>query len=218
MIPDTTLYLVSAAIFLVSGAVFWAWTRRQPTELRKYCYPLVALVLLSAASSTLDAAGIGHLDIWAGSIELPNAVDDFIAYPVLVGFVGVLAGSSRRMLVVLVGAPVVMRTSFVVATLTEGTVSTVAGLVVVAGYLVVTAILFGPVWRTASQQNDRRRLLYWKARNLLVLLMGMLIVYSQLELLGLFDPFTGTVANQYIDLLLRIAFAGFLLSNVRSLS
>lgn len=74
-------------------------------------------------------------------------------------------------------------------------------------------LLWGPVWRTATDRPPTRRLLYWKARNLLLLLIGAVLLAAFLT--GC--VFVQLVVLESIDMLIRVGFAGFLLANIGAL-
>ncbi|TKX84546.1 hypothetical protein EXE43_18335, partial [Halorubrum sp. SS5] len=47
---------------------------------------------------------------------------------------------------------------------------------------------------------------------------GVLIAWAMLQIAGLFDQFTAAVTLEYLDLLLRVGFAGFVFANVETLA
>jgi hypothetical protein len=52
------------------------------------------------------------------------------------------------------------------------------------------------IWEAAQSLSEEQRLLHWKARNLLLFLVGMIIVSAMLGLFGVFDDFVNTVLTQ----------------------
>lgn len=217
MIDEHGIYAISAVIYAIAAAAYFGLTRRQPQHLRRYCYLLVGVVVAAAILSAIFAVGIGTVAVAGGEVIVPQMIDGLIAYPLLFGFAVFTAGSSRSVVALIAGVSIAQRLAYEVGALTDGLLGLAMLLVVVGGYFVHVYLLFGPVWRTASRQSPRRRLLFWKFRNLLLFLIGMLIVAALLSLTPLLDPFTGSVAVQYVDVLLRVGFAGFLIGNISAL-
>lgn len=217
MIDEHGIYAVSAVIYAIAAVAYFGLTRRQPRHLRPYCYLLVGVVGVAALLSAVFAVGIGTVAVAGGEVIVPQMIDGLIAYPLLFGFAAFTAGSSRRVVALVAGVSIAQRVAYEVGALTDGPLGLAMLLVVVGGFFGHVYLLFGPVWRTASRQSPRRRLLFWKFRNLLLFLIGMLILAALLSLTPLLDPFTGSVAVQYVDVLLRVGFAGFLIGNISAL-
>jgi undecaprenyl pyrophosphate phosphatase UppP len=95
-----------------------------------------------------------------------------------------------------------------------GPVALVALAVLVVGHLVLLSLYRNRIWEAAQSLSEEQRLLHWKARNLLLFLVGMIIVSAVLGLFGVFDDFVNTVLTQYMNLLIRAGFAGFLFANI----
>ncbi|MCW8172849.1 hypothetical protein D8S78_14105 [Natrialba swarupiae] len=142
------------------------------------CHVLIALVGIAAFASVLNAAGVGVITYGAESENLPDLIDDLLAYSLLCGLAGALAGASRQLVATLVAVVFLMRASFAAATFADGIVAIGGVLVVIVGYAVVVFLFAGRVWENAEQVSDRQRLLHWKARNLFLFLFGMLIVFG----------------------------------------
>lgn len=205
--------LAFAGAYAVSVVVLLAWMRRFPAELRRYCYPVHALVVLAAVTHTLSGLGVGVVPLGAGELDIPNVVDGAIAYGTLFGFAAYLAGMGRRALVVAVGLPVGMNVAFQGAALGDGTVAIASALVVVLGYPVLCWLYGRPFARTVSGTSAGRQRLYRKFRNLLLFLIGVLIV-TAFTTLDVFHPDVSDILVSYIDFLLRVGFTGFLFANV----
>lgn len=93
-------------------------------------------------------------------------------------------------------------------------VALVGVVIVVGSHVALAAYLLGPIWRRVRGESEQRRLLHWKARNLLLFLIGMLIVFAVISLVGVFDTFVSLVIQQYMTVLIRVGFAGFLFANL----
>ncbi|WP_135365984.1 bacteriorhodopsin [Halosimplex halophilum] len=214
MIELSTVYAVAAAVYALAAVGLVAWLTRIPERRRTYCYPAVAAVGVSAVTTALSLVGVGVVAVGGGSLDLPSVLDDLIAYPLLWGVAALLANESRRTVGVFVAVPVVQVVAFNAASVLGGVVGLVGIATVVAGHLLLAYLLFGPVWERAGRLPDRQRLLHWKARNLLLFLIGMLIAYAVLGVAGVFDTYVSGVLGEYVGALIRVGFAGFLFANV----
>lgn len=217
MIDPATVEWGTVAIYAIAAVVIFGLARRQREELRTYCYLLVAVVGVSAVGSALTTAGIGTLPIGSG-LDLPGFVDDVFAYAVLFGLATYIGGASRRMIALVAGLSVGSRVAFEFPTVLGGS-GIALGMIVVAiiTYVARVYLMFGPVARTARTLPADRRLLYAKARNVLLFLLGMLITGALLAVFGYFDAYVSLVALAYVDFWLRIGFAGFLVSRIDAL-
>ncbi|WP_436928645.1 rhodopsin [Halosimplex halobium] len=214
MIELSTVYAVAAAGYALAALGLVAWLRRLPRDRRTYCYPAVAAVGVSAVTTALSLAGVGVVALGGASLDIPSVLDDLIAYPLLWAVAALLADESRRTVGVFVAVPAVQVVAFNVASVVGGAVGIVGILVVIGGHVLLAYLLFGPVWERARRLPDRRRLLHWKARNLLLFLIGMLIVFALLGVAGVFDTYVSGVLGEYVGALIRVGFAGFLFANV----
>lgn len=125
----------------------------------------------------------------------------------------VVAGVSRRYLGALVGITVVMRAGYNIAELFDGTLA----LIILAGYATLVGLYVGPISTASARQPPARELFYTKIRNLVLFTFGVLITWAILQLFGLFAALTAAVTLEYLELLLRVGFAGFVLANVETL-
>lgn len=218
MISDHGIYGISAVIYGLAAVACFVFSRRRPAQLRRYCYALVGVVTVAAITSAVWAVDIGGVMVGTGEVAIPQLIDGLVVYPVLAGFAAFTAGSSRRMIAFVGSISAAQRTAFAVAAISEGVVSLLMLGIVCGGFFFQAYLFFGPVYRTAQQRSENRQLLYWKFRNLFLFLIGMLIFTGVLSLSPLLDAFTGDVAIQYISVMLRVGFAGFLIANVDALA
>ncbi|OYR83756.1 hypothetical protein DJ72_06735, partial [Halorubrum distributum] len=77
---------------------------------------------------------------------------------------------------------------------------------------------FGPLSTAAARQPPARELFFKKTRNLSLFAFGVLIAWAMVSIAGLLDTFTAAVTLEYLDLLLRVGFAGFVFANVETLA
>lgn len=214
MIEAATVHGLRAGVYVVALLVLLAWYRRLPEKQRAFCRPVLGVVGFAAVATALVSAGIGTISVGTGEVVVPSVVDDLVAYLVLYGVMVRLADVDGLLLYAIPLTPVAQRLAFEVATVTDGLPALLGLLILVGGHVVVAAVLLGPVWRRAQGVAEQRRLLHWKARNLLLFLVGMFIVFVVLALFSVFDEFTTLIIQQYMTVLLRVGFAGFLFANV----
>ena len=214
MISATTVYAGSAAVYAVVIAALLLWLRQIPDAYRQYCLPVLGIVVISGVAVALDAAGIGTVVVNEYALTIPSLIGDLIAYPALWGVAALLAGVDRRLLAITIAIPFAQRASFTIAAITGGLIALVMLAVLVVGHLVLLYLYRNQIWEAAQSVSEEQRLLHWKARNLLLFLIGMIIVSAVLGLVGLFDNFVSSVLTQYMNLLIRAGFAGFLFANV----
>ncbi|MFC7140193.1 bacteriorhodopsin [Halosimplex aquaticum] len=218
MIDLPTVSAVAAACYALATVGLIAWLRRVPESKRLFCYPVVAAVGISAVTTALSLAGVGVLTVNGTALDVPSVLDDLIAYPLLWAVAALLANESRKMVGVFALVPAVQVVAFNGASVVGGVVGLVGIASVVGGHVYLTYLLFGPVWERARRLPDRQRLLHWKARNLLLFLIGMLIVFAVLGVAGVFDAYVSGVIGEYLGALIRVGFAGFLFANVDAIA
>lgn len=218
MLTEAEIPLAAGGLYALAAVVFVALSRVQRPELRKYCYLLAGVLTVSAVGGVLSGLGVGTVTVGSVPVDVPSTVDDLVAYPVVFGLAAVVAGSSRRMVALLAGLSMASVLASLLLTGAGGAVALAALGAMVLSFLARVYLLFGPVWQTAQWQADDRRLLYWKFRNLLVFLMGFVFVAVGLSLVGLLDQFSMLLVIEYVNVLLRVGFAGFLVGNLSVLA
>ena len=218
MIEPSTVRFASAGVYAVSAVVLLALARRKPADLRRYCYPFVAVVAFAGVGIASWAAGIGTFEVGTGTLEGGQLLTDYVAYPFLFGFAAFVAGVSRRYVGGIVAITVAMRVGYDFAEVFAGPLATAGTLGILVGYVTLVGLFFGPVASAAARQAPERELFFTKTRNLALFAFGVLIAWAMLQIAGLFDQFTATVTLEYLDLLLRVGFAGFVFANVETLT
>ena len=218
MIEPSTVRFVSAGIYAVSAVVLFALARRKPAELRRYCYPFVGVVVAGGVGVGLWGAGIGTFSVATGTLEGGQLLTDYVAYPFLFGFAAFVSGAARRYVGGVVALVVVMRLGYDFAAVFEGPLALAGTGAILVGYLVLLGLFFGPLASAAAAQPPARELFFTKTRNLALFAFGVLIAWAMFQIAGLLDGFTGTVTLEYLDLLLRVGFAGFVFANVETLA
>ncbi|EMA62803.1 bacteriorhodopsin [Halorubrum kocurii] len=217
MIEPSTVRFASAGIYAVSAVVLLALARRKPAELSRYCYPFVAVVALAGVGVGAWGAEVGTIEVANGSLRGGQLLTDYVAYPFLFGFAAFVAGVSRRHVGGVVAITVVMRLGYDFAEVFEGALALAGSGIILVGYATLVGLFFGPIATVASRQPPARELFYKKTRNLSLFAFGVLIAWAMIQIAGLFDAFTATVTLEYLDILLRVGFAGFVFANVETL-
>lgn len=208
----------AAAAYYVAALLMFVVIRRQPPAVRRYSYIVLGVVVVSALGGTLQAFDVGT---YQGALDqplsIPQFVDDSVAYATLFALVPYVAGTSWWMILLVSGLSFTSRLAIELGGFLGGGVLLAGVLFSISSYLFRIYLLWWPVWATAKAQPQRRRLLYWKSRNALMLLIGVNILAGIMSA-TLFDRFAQLIVLEYIDFVIRIGLAGFLLANVTSLA
>ena len=218
MIEPATVRFVSAGVYAISAVALLALASRKPAALRRYCYPFVAVVALAGVGVGLWGAGIGTFSVANGTLDGGQLLIDYTGYPFLFGFAAFVAGAGQRYVGGVVALTVAMRLGYDVAAVFEGPLALAGTGSILVGYVVLLALFFGPLGTAAARQVPERELFYKKTRNLTLFAFGVLIVWAMFQIAGLLDQFTGAVTLEYLDILLRVGFAGFVFANVETLA
>lgn len=215
---ETTILGITVVLYAVAAVVSVVAAHRSPASVRRYAYAVAGVVVVSAVGMVLYMFDVGQYAVASGGTSsVPQFIDDSVAYGVLFGMTVFFAGASKRMIGLVVGLSVGSRVAIEVAVIFGGTAVGIGFLASILTYLARVYLLWWPVWRTAQTQPPARQLLYWKSRNLLMLLIGVILLAALIAGVGIFDSFVELVVLEYIDLMIRVGFAGFLLSNIGAL-
>lgn len=218
MLSSDDVFLVATGLYAVSLVVLLGWLRGVPDSRREYCYAVLAVVAASLGATTLHVLGVGQIPAGATVLDVPAVASDLLTYGMLWGITAHLANVSRRMLAFVVGLPISQSIVFQVATVTGGVVALLCLAFVVLGHLLLAYVLLSRVWESAQDVPADQRLLHWKSRNLLLFLIGMIILFGVVAIGGIFDEFTIALLQQYMNVLIRVGFAGFLFANVDAIA
>ncbi|NHN61538.1 MULTISPECIES: bacteriorhodopsin [Halorussus] len=217
MISASVLHGAAAGAYGVTLVVLLAWLRRVPERARRYCHVMIGVVGVGLATGLLAAGGVGAVTVNGRELLLPTFANDVVAYSLLWAVTAMLADVPRRTLAFVTGLPALQVVAFQFGASAGGLLGLVSIAIVIGGHFVLAYLFLGSIWRSAQELPDERRLLHWKSRNLLLFLIGMLIAFAFISLAGWFTEFGTTVIQQYISVLIRVGFAGFLFANVDAL-
>lgn len=217
MISESVVHAVVAVVYTVA-TVGCLWALQRVDETRQQYLRLSTLTIaVGAVTSVSLVFGVGSLTINGYEVALPSVVNNLVAYPVLWVITAMLADVDDRLIAAAALAPFVQVVAFWLSPIYGGVVAIGSLVVVVGSHLLLAVLFLGRIWDASSSVPEERRLLHWKARNLLLFLIGMFIVFSFLSVAGVFSAFGMLVLNQYVSVLIRVGFAGFLFANVGAL-
>jgi sensory rhodopsin len=196
---------------MVAGTVAFLWNLKSADARDRLFY-----VLLSAISGIASVAyvamtlGYGWVVVADGSrvVFVPRYLDWILTTPLLLAFLGLLAGCDRQSISKLVGVNTVVMVLGTAAALQSGPVS--YGLFVVAGaaYAILLRLLLGSVSEQARQQDPAVNSLFRSLRNLTAVLWS---VYPIVWLLGppglaVLTTTVDVMLVVYLDLLTKVGF------------
>lgn len=214
MIEATTVYAATTGVYVVALVVLLGLLRRVPEDQRSLCYPVVFVVGVAGAATALLAAGLGTVAVGGGKLEIPTIINDLVSYSLLWVVTVRIVDVDGRALAFVALTPVVQSLAFRIGALVGGVVGLVGLAIVVGGHIALGAYILGPIWNRTAGESEQRRLLHWKARNLLLFMIGVLIAFGVLSLTSVFDEFVTLVIGQYMAVVIRVGFAGFLFANL----
>ncbi len=208
MIDVTTLFWVGAVGMFVGTAAFMWSGRSASRNERRYYLTLIGISGIAAIAYAAMALGFGWLEVGDRTVFVPRYIDWILTTPLIVLFLGFLAGLSRREFAVVIGLnTVVMVLGFVAATLpgTERFALFGAATFVFVGLIYY---LMGPATERASAQPDGIEKLYVRLRNLTVALWS---VYPVIWVLGppgldLLTMSIDIALITYLDLVTKVGF------------
>lgn len=197
------------AVGMAVGTAAFAWGGREATgSERRYYLTLVGISGIAAVAYAIMALGIGWVGVDGRTIFVPRYVDWILTTPLIVLFLGMLAGLDRRQFaVVLTLDTVVMVAGFAAALLPGVERFALFGVGAVA-FVALVYYFVGPATATASDRSDGALSLYVRLRNLTIILWS---VYPLLWVLGSagFGLLTLTVEVSliaYLDLVTKVGF------------
>lgn len=206
-----------AVLYLLFALVLALSLDRFPDQARWYGVAFIGLLVIAGILQGISALGEGAIEIGAGTLDVPDVVDGAIAYGLLFGVAAHIGGVRGQKLGIAVALPVVMNLSFQLQGIVEGAVGLAGVGFVLIGYPILVWLFFRTFMPAVRQQSTHQQRLYRKFRNLLLFLIGMLILAAVTTLDVLNEDVAGFVVS-YVDFLLRVGFAAFLVMNASVLA
>ncbi|MDB9302152.1 bacteriorhodopsin [Halorubrum ezzemoulense] len=214
MIDVAGVHYATAGVYAIATVVLSLLTLQIKDAGRRYLYPIIAIVALGGAMAVAWGAGLGTYSVGSGEIMVPQVITDYPTYAVLFGFTVYVANAGRRYIGLVVGLLLGVRFAYDLVAVLDGTLAIVANGAIIVGYGAAVALMYGPIAQEAAKEAPRRELLYKKTRNLIVFIFAMLVVWSQLQVSGILDEFTLIATLQYTNIIYRVGFAAFVVSNI----
>lgn len=221
LIDEQTLYRYTAILLAVAAVGFLGWTARLADRHRRY--GLLVTWVVGAIAVTYFGMSMGVLrfeNVDGNAVPLTRFVGYQFSIALIVLTTGVVAGLSRRLLGALL-LPFFM--------ITGGTAggwflpdpyNSVAPLASLLSLPLVAYVLLRPGKRAAAETTPRRKLLYGKLANVVLLVwLGYLVVgiVSRQSAPELLDAFVGVFLGTYLDVVIHLAFGVLLLRHTGAL-
>ncbi len=219
MIDVTALFWVGT-VGMLAGTAAFAWTgwNVAPGE-RQYYLTLVGISGIAAVAYAVMALEIGWLSVGDRTVFVPRYVDWILTTPLIVLFLGLLAGIDRRSFAIAIGLnTVVMVTGFIAATL-AGPERFVLFAIGSFAFVGLVYYLFGPMARRARTRPDGIERLYSRLRNLTAILWS---IYPFIWVLGppglnLLTMTVDVALITYLDLVTKVGFGLIALDSIATL-
>lgn len=214
MVTATTWYWLAAAA-MAAATVGVAAAAATDSRNAGYHALLVPIPLVGAVGYGLLALGVGTVPIEGQPLPLVRYLDWFVSFPLVVLYLGLLAGSDRGTL----AQPVGLVVSFVVLGLLgavlAGPVRATSYLLAVVTYAALAYLLAVPMQVAAADRDNRVRALFERLRNLAVVLLALYPVVWVVGPFGLelLDPGTEALVVAYLDVLTKVGFVVIAVSN-----
>lgn len=208
MIDLTALFWLGA-IGMTAGTAAFAWSGRKATaNERRYYLTLVGISGIAAVAYAAMALGIGWLSVDGRTIFAPRYIDWILTTPLIMLFLGMLAGLDRRQFAIMLVLNTIVMVAGFAAALVPGTERFALFGVGAFAFVGLVYYLVGPATAAASARSDGVRSLYVRLRNLTIILWS---VYPILWVLGSpgFELLTLTVEVSlvgYLDLVTKVGF------------
>ncbi|WP_049927899.1 bacteriorhodopsin [Halopiger goleimassiliensis] len=208
MIDPTSVFWLGA-LGMAAGTLAFVWGGVTGDDAyRKYYGLLAATSSIATVAYATMALGIGWIPVGDELVFAPRYVDWILTTPLLLLFLGLLAGSDRRELGLVVGINTAVMGLGFAAALLEGAVG--YGLFALGGiaYVGLLYVLLGPMSVRAGDRRPGTTSLFTSLRNLTVILWS---VYPAIWLLGppglgLLTPVVDVALITYLDLLTKVGF------------
>ena len=208
MIELTALFWLGA-LGMAVGTVVFAWGGKNASSSeRRYYLTLVGISGIAAIAYALMALEIGWLSVADRTVFVPRYVDWILTTPLIVLFLGMLAGIDRRQFSIVLGLnTVVMVAGFVAATLPGPERFALFGIGSLA-FVGLAYYLMGPMTNAAGNRSPGMRSLYVRLRNLTIILW---LIYPFIWVLGppgfaLLTPTVDVALIAYLDLVTKVGF------------
>lgn len=209
-----TLYFAVGAVLMWAGTLAFVYLRLQDAYDDRYYTIVTAVGAVAAVCYTAMALGVGSVTVRGTELYLARYVQWIVGTPLIVIYLGLLAGTDRRTIRALVALDVLAMLTTPAIVVLDGTAQwAVFGLGTVL-YAVLLYYLVAALERAAADRPAPVRELFRKLRNLTV------VVWTFYPVVWVLGPFgvgvVGTTSEvlliTYLDVIAKIAF-GFIAFN-----
>lgn len=214
VVQEQTLYGIAAVVALVAMAVATLLLGRFEGRTRRHMLAMQLSLLALTIGYAVMALGFFVLRTPEGDpVYLSRFAVYTLTYSVLLGYIGLVGGASRRYRLLPVVAVLGFTYGTLVVQLAPAPFDTVGTVTVLGSLVLAIWAFFGPLTRIAQSVSGNRRLLFAKLRNLatLILISYLLLALMTRQALGFFDAFVGIFIAAYVDLLAHLGLAGLVL-------
>lgn len=209
-------YFAAGAVAMSAGTLGFLRVRLSDPDNAAYHTVVTAVAAVAALAYASMALGLGGLSVGERAVYLGRYVQWLVGTPLIVLYLGMLAGARTNRLVALVVVDVLAMAAAFGAALTAGTTRWgmfAAGTVL---YLLLLWGLLGTLGTAAAGRSSPVRALFRKLRNLTVVTWSFYpVVWLAGPLgFGVVDPFAEVLVITYLDVVAKVAF-GFIAVNSR---
>jgi sensory rhodopsin len=209
MILSTTLLFWIGAVAMAIGALYpLPALLREPSN-RRYYATLTAVPGIAAVAYAIMALGYGSVTVLDESIQLVRYLDWLATTPLLLLYLGLLIGPSRRTFLAMVGLDVVVIIAGVAGAVAPTPLLRYGlfGVGTVA-FVGLAALLLVVIPREGADASERARHVFTQLRNVTVVLWAL---YPAVWLLaptgvGLLEPVDEALVVLYLDLATKVGF------------
>lgn len=194
---------------MAGGTVAFVWGGVSADEEYRTYYGLLASIsLIAAVAYLLMALEVGWVDVDGRTVFVPRYVDWILTTPLLLIFLGMLAGIDRDTHVRVVAVNTVVMVAGFAGALLPGIERIALFAFASVAYLGLLYLVLGPMSARAREAGEARHSLFTSLRNLTVVLWS---VYPVIWLLGppglaLLTPTIDVILVSYLDVLTKVGF------------
>lgn len=212
----TTTYFAAGAVAMALGTVAFLYVRLVEDEHAAFHTVITAVAAVAALSYTSMALGLGLITVNGQTVYIGRYAQWILGTPLIVLYLGMLAGAERNRLLALIVVDVFAMTAALGAAVTTGTARWGMFAVGTVLYAVLLYGLLATLGRAAEGRSAPVVTLFEKLRNLTVVTWSFYpLVWLVGPLgLGVVDPFAEVLLITYLDVVAKVGF-GFIAVNSR---
>lgn len=216
----TTAYFAAGAVVMGFGTAFFAYMFATDARNRTYHALLTAIGAIAFAAYVLMSLEVATIAVDGRAVDLPRYGQWILATPLIVVYLGLLAGLSRRLLVTLVVLDLVVMLAGLAGALTTGLASWAAFAFGCVAYLPLIYGLTARIGKAVRARPSPVRALFEKLRNLTLIIWTFYPVVWALGPtgIGVIGGDIEVIVITYADFIAKIGFGVIALNGQRALS